>query len=118
VYVRPLRGEGEQVQVSVNGGTEPVWAPDSRELFYRAGAGAGATLTAAAVTTSPRLAIAGRKELFPVTEYSSATPHSNYGISPDGKTFVMVGFNQAARVMVIQNLPGLVRRLTGGTGRQ
>jgi Tol biopolymer transport system component len=120
VYVRPLRGEGEQVQVSVDGGTEPVWAPDSRELFYRAESGARAMMTAATITTSPRLAISARKTLFSVAEYSTATPHSNYAVSPDGKTFAVVGFNQASRIVVIQNLPGLVRRLRGddGAGRR
>ena len=114
MYVRPLHGEGEQVQVSVDGGVEPVWSPDSRELFYRAGAGSKAMMTAATVSTSPHLAITSRKALLPVAEYSMATPHSNYGVSPDGKTLVLVGFNQAARVVIIQNLPGLVRRLTAG----
>ena len=60
-------------------------------------------MTAATVSTAPRLAIASRKALFPVAEYSTATP--------DGKTFALVGFNQASRVAIIQNLPGLVRRL-------
>ena len=33
VYVRPLGTEGEQVQVSRAGGSEPLWGPDGRELF-------------------------------------------------------------------------------------
>ena len=78
--------------------------------------GIKATLTAATVSTSPRLAITSRKALFSLSEYATATPHSNCGVSPDGKTFVLVGFNQAARAVVIQNLPGLVRRLRGGEG--
>ena len=118
VYVRPFRGEGEQVQVSVSGGTEAVWAPGSRELFYRAGVGARAVLTAATVTASPRLAITRRQALFPVNEYASAIPHANYAVSPDGKTFAMVGFNQASRIVVIQNLPGLVQHLRGGAERK
>jgi Tol biopolymer transport system component len=35
--------------------------------------------------------------------------------SPDGKTFVMVRLNPASRIMVIQNLPGLVEKLRGST---
>ena len=77
----------------------------------RGGTGMKAMMTAATVSTAPRLAIASRKALFPVAEYSTATPHTNYGVSPDGKTFALVGFNQASRVAIIQNLPGLVRRL-------
>jgi hypothetical protein len=34
-------------------------------------------------------------------------------ISPDGRTFAMVRRSPATRIMVIQNLPRLVRRLRG-----
>ena len=35
VYVRPASGEGGRQVISTTGGTEPMWAPDGRELFYR-----------------------------------------------------------------------------------
>ena len=117
VYVRPLRGEGDQLQVSLDGGTEPVWGPDGRELFYRTGpAGGDSELIAATIAVEPRLAVTSRRTLFAVDDIASAIPHSNYDISPDGRTFVMVRFNPASRVMVIQNLPALVRRLSGQPG--
>jgi len=34
----------------------------------------------------------------------TSLPHSNY----DGQTVVMVGFNQASRIVAIQNLPALI----------
>ncbi len=37
VYVQPYPGPGGKWQVSTEGGTEPVWNPAGRELFYRAG---------------------------------------------------------------------------------
>ena len=37
VYVRPYPGPGAQVPVSLQGGTEPVWAHSGRELYFRAG---------------------------------------------------------------------------------
>jgi hypothetical protein len=83
-------------------------------LFYRAGTGISGNLTSAKVQTTPRLAILERRTLFPVSGYSTATPHSNYDVSPDGRTFVFVGFNQASRVVIIQNLPALVERLRRG----
>ncbi len=55
-----------------------------------------------------------RTRLFPIGDIVGTSPHANYGISPDGKTFVMVRSSPAARVMVIQNLPGLVRRMRAG----
>ena len=30
-----LTDDGDQVQVSQDGATEAIWAPDGRELFYR-----------------------------------------------------------------------------------
>ena len=35
VYVQPYPGPGEKVRVSANGGAEPLWAPNGRELFFR-----------------------------------------------------------------------------------
>ncbi|HXW04678.1 MAG TPA: hypothetical protein VD833_05560 [Vicinamibacterales bacterium] len=37
-------------------------------------------------------------------------PHTNYDISPDGQTFVFVRRNPASRIVILQNLPALVRR--------
>jgi hypothetical protein len=71
-------------------------------------------VAAPAIETTPGLAITFRTALFLATGYASATPHSKCDVSPDGKSFVMVGYHQASRVAIIQNLPGLVRRLKGG----
>jgi serine/threonine-protein kinase len=116
VYLRPLSGDGDQVQVSLAGGIEPVWGPDGRELFYRSGAGRGSELMVADIRTEPALAVTSRRALFSVADIATATPHSNYDVSPDGNTFVMVRFNPSSRIMVIQNLPALVRRLRGTAG--
>jgi hypothetical protein len=48
-----------------------------------------------------------------VGDIATATPHRNYDISPDGQLFAMVRYNPSTRVMVIQNLPALVARLSG-----
>jgi serine/threonine-protein kinase len=113
VYVRDLAGEQDQVLVSLEGGTEPVWSPDGRELYYRETRQADPYLVVAGISTSPTLAVTGRKRLFPVGDIVATAPHANYDVSPDGKTFVMVRRSPAARIVVIQNLPALVRRLRG-----
>jgi len=115
IYVRRMDGTGEQVQISLSGGAEPVWGPNGRELFYRASNGTDVNLMLATIQTAPTLSVTARQTLFPVSDMSTATPHANYDVSPDGKTFVMVRLNPASRIMVIQNLPGLVARLRGGT---
>jgi eukaryotic-like serine/threonine-protein kinase len=117
VYVRDLKGERDQVLVSVDGGNEPVWSPDGRELFYRETRQENPFLVAARLATTPGLAVTARKRLFPIGEIVSTSPHANYDVSPDGKSFVMVRSSPAARVVVIQNLPALIRRLRGGAQR-
>jgi len=118
VYVRPLRDGGEQVQVSLAGGIEPVWSPDGSELFYRSGAGGGSELVTARIQTEPTLTVLSRTRLFAVADVATSIPHGNYDISPDGRTFVMVGLNPSSRITVIQNLPALVRKLsTAGAAR-
>jgi eukaryotic-like serine/threonine-protein kinase len=121
VYLRRLEGDGEQVQVSVGGGTEPVWSPDGRELFYRSGTNAAAraepTMMAATIATTPALAVTSRKALFPAAGIVTANPHGNFDVSPDGKSFVFIRANPSTRVMVIQNLAAMVaKRREGGRG--
>jgi Tol biopolymer transport system component len=113
VFVKPLGDDGEPVQVSLAGGIEPAWGADGHELFYRSGAGGGSQMMLAAVVTEPTLTISGRRALFPVADMATASPHRNYDISPDGQTFAMVRYNPSTRIMVIQNLPSLVARVSG-----
>lgn len=116
VYVRPLDRDGDEIQVSLDGGTEPAWGAESTELFYRTGAGPGSEMVSATLRTDPELEVVSRESLFPTADVATATPHGNYDVSPDGETFALVRFNPSTRVMVIQNLPDLVRRLGGGSG--
>jgi serine/threonine-protein kinase len=118
VYVRRLDGEGDEIQVSLSGGQEPLWSRDGRELFYRTGVGAGSQLVSARVSTDPQLEVLSRQALFSVADMATATPHVNYDVSPDGQSLVMVRFNPASRIMIIQNLPELVRKLSGGASAQ
>jgi Tol biopolymer transport system component/predicted Ser/Thr protein kinase len=37
IYVQPYPGPGGKWQISTEGGTEPMWNPNGRELFYRSG---------------------------------------------------------------------------------
>ena len=113
VYVRPWRGEGEDVAVSQNGGTEPVWGPDGRELFYRGTNGRYPVLIAATVSTTGGFTITRRTGLFPVGDIAQAAPQANYDISPDGRTFVMVRLAQANEITVLRNLPEIVRQSRG-----
>lgn len=85
VYVRPLPGPGSRVQVSVDGGSNPVWSRDGRKLYYAN----NQQMIAATVTTSPTFAVIERRTLFG-SDFNDLPGHANYDVSPDGKHFVMV----------------------------
>jgi Tol biopolymer transport system component len=100
VFVRPLPGPGAQIAVSSDGGTEPVWSPDGRTLYFR-----GLTnLMAVSVVERPTLAVSAPVALFADTFYRSVA-HTGYDIFPDGREFLMLGgWGRAqSRVYVLVN---------------
>ena len=90
-----------------------MWSRDGRELFYRSEEDGHQKLVVAAVEHGPPFRVTSRRALFSMEEYDSAQPHANYDVSPDGKSFVMIHRAPTGRLTVIQNLPELVRRLSG-----
>src|SRR5207244_11522952 len=56
VYVRPFPGSGGRWQVSLDGGSEPVWAANGRGLFYRN----GTHMVVAAIGPRPPVAVGAR----------------------------------------------------------
>ncbi|MEO7520416.1 MAG: hypothetical protein ABIW79_01240, partial [Gemmatimonas sp.] len=85
IYVRPYPGPGAAVQVSRNGGTEPVWSRDGTRLFYRN----GDQMLATTITTAPTLAVAAPDSLFR-HRYEGEMPHANFAVTDDG-AFIMIG---------------------------
>jgi len=84
VHVRPFPSGKTQWQVSTNGGCQPRWSRDGKELFYVE----GDTLTAVEVTTSPDFAIVSTTLLFSNPRLSDRVGAVTYDVSTDGR-FVM-----------------------------
>ena len=85
VYVRPFPGSGGRWQVSLGGGSEPVWAPNGRELFYRN----GTKMMVAAIALHPTFTVGTRRELFE-GNYVNDPVYRSYDVTRDGQAFVMV----------------------------
>ena len=106
IYLRPFRGPGDDVRVSVDGGTQARWNPSGKELFYLA---PGNRLTAVTLRFS-----ANNKAVEPGTPLAlfvakvggSAGYVQQYMVSPDGQSFVTqstVGDASASPISVILN---------------
>jgi hypothetical protein len=112
VYVRGLGESDALLQVSSEGGTEPVWSRDGRELFYRRGTAQGAELVAARLELGGEPRVVSRAALFDVSDFDTAAPHANYDVSPDGSWFLFARRVGSDHVVVLQNIPELVRRIS------
>jgi serine/threonine-protein kinase len=95
VYVRPFPQPGPRVPVSVQGGTEPAWSRDGRELYYRT----GDSLMAASVSLSPAFIVTGRRRLFNGA-FLGGGFFREYDVAPDAQHFVMIrgGATQSALI--------------------
>jgi len=92
VYMRPSSGPGGAVQVSQGGGTEPVWSPNGRELFYRyQGFSSEGKMMAVDITTEPSFTAGSPRTLFEGAYLGSPSREvPNYDVSADGQRFLMV----------------------------
>jgi hypothetical protein len=88
VYVQPFPGPGVVAQVSADGGTEPVWAPNGREVFFRQ----GDKMMVADVATTPAFSVSRPRVLFEGRfEVSFLVPGARiYDVSADGQRFLML----------------------------
>jgi serine/threonine-protein kinase len=94
VYVQALPGPGAKIQVSTDGGTDPVWRRSGGELFYRN----GDSMMAVSVTTGPSFTSGRPRELwkghYSHGMSSSCGPagptSSNYDVTTDGERFLMI----------------------------
>ena len=86
VYMQPYPGPGGKSQISTDGGTEPVWNPNGRELFYRS----GDKMMAVDITTQASVSAGKPRMLFEGPYVPTGVTHPNYDISPDGQRFLMI----------------------------
>jgi serine/threonine-protein kinase len=75
-------------QASTEGGTQPTWSGDGKELFYYTTQG---KMMGAAIQTEPVFSIGKSRELFDITQmFFPNRPVANYDVTPDGQKFIMV----------------------------
>jgi eukaryotic-like serine/threonine-protein kinase len=86
VYVQPYPSSGGKWQISTEGGTEPVWNRNGRELFYRN----GDKMMAVDIVTQPSFTAGKPRVLFEGHYVPPPGTTPNYDVSPDGRRFLMI----------------------------
>jgi eukaryotic-like serine/threonine-protein kinase len=120
VYVQPFPGTGRREVVSIDGGVQPVWARNGRELFYRAsGPGPMMRMMAVDVTLGHAFAAGKPRVLWQAmrTRYPGGTGGRTYDVAPDGRRFLMIQQRDSApqppitHVVLVQNWLEELKRL-------
>lgn len=113
VYVRPFPTvEAGLRQVSVDGGSRPVWSKNGRELFY-AGGEAEDSMMAVPVQTDVASFLSGRPQRLFEYRYHTGTAFRAYDVNADAARFLMIktpesrAATPASMVVVLHWVEGL-----------
>jgi hypothetical protein len=113
VYVQPYRRRGERLRVSANGGGQPRWRGDGKELFYL---GLDGALTAVAVRDGATGLELGLPEtLAPARALGAVlqgSDYTDYAVTADGQRFLLkrpVEGSEKPRLHVLLDWPSLLR---------
>jgi len=105
IYVQPYPGPGGKWLLSTEGGTEPMWNRNGRELFYRN----GDRMMSVEVRTQPTFSAGRPRMLFERQYVTSPFPQTfpHYDVSSDGQRFLMVkqGGQTPAQINIVLNWP-------------
>jgi len=108
IYIAPFPGPGGKWQVSRNGGTEPRWRGDGKELFYLAPDNKMMAVAVNAKESS--LEIANAQPLFEAR--LATTVGSHYDVTRDGKRFLIdvAGEGSSAPITLVVNWTADLKR--------
>jgi Tol biopolymer transport system component len=108
VYIEPFGRPGERVRISTDGGGQPKWRQDGRELFY---ASSHNMLMAVAVREEAgHLEVGLPTELFEIPTVQRQQV-DDYAVSADGQRFLVktrVEATRDQRIHVVTNWPSLL----------
>jgi serine/threonine-protein kinase len=88
VYVRAFHGADRRPQVSSDGGSQPVWNPNGKEIFYRIG---DRMMAVGVAVVGNELQLSAPQQLFSRPyAYGAGITIANYDVTKDGQRFLMV----------------------------
>ncbi len=97
IFVAPFAGSGERRLVSTDGGTEPLWSRDGRELFYQN----GTRLMVVSVTPGASFSASPPRLLYEGWFLRTITGNTSFSIARDGSRFL--------RIQPVDRVPAITR---------
>ena len=101
VYLRPFPALDRRWTISTQGGTQALWNPNGKEIFYRN----GDKMMAVDLTTTPEVKLSAPRVLFEQRyAFGAGITMANYDVTRDGQRFIMVKDESgAARLNIVLN---------------
>jgi Tol biopolymer transport system component len=117
VYVQPFPGPGGRWQISNEGGIEPLWSRNGKQLFYRW----GNRVLVVDVQTGSGFSASKPRLVFEEPGYTSGSPIRFWDISADGQRFLMVKLVErksqpVTEMILVQNWLEELKRLVPAGG--
>jgi serine/threonine protein kinase/Tol biopolymer transport system component len=110
IYVRDIAGSSGRLPISTDGGEEPRWSPDGRELYYRN----NNLLWAVPIATRPSIQAGTPKSLFNGVYDFHTNSGETYDVHPKGGRFLLLSppkENASTQTRIVFNWFGELRRL-------
>ena len=115
VYVRPSSPSAAQWQASKNGGIQPRWRRDGKELFYLTSDGKMMAVSIQEVSNAIEAGIP--TQLFDtqvgIPLSATGSSRSDYAVTPDGQRFLVITPTQNAnadQAHVVLNWPAILKK--------
>jgi Tol biopolymer transport system component len=116
VYVQNFPAATDRIQISADGGVQPLWRPDGRELFFLTGDG---KLMAVPVTLGQRAIVGTPVALFQTRTESGGAQTAgvwhSYDVTPDGRKFLVTTLTQPQQTQSSAPITVVVNWLAGLT---
>jgi Tol biopolymer transport system component len=108
IYVQSFPKPTGKWQISANGGSQPRWRRDGKELFYVA---PDRKLIAVTVKTGPTFEAEAPRVLFETT-LPAVAPRQTYAVSADGQRFLLNApvDTESPPMTIVLNWTGLLKR--------
>jgi serine/threonine-protein kinase len=94
IYVLPFPATGvKPLQITQEGGVQPLWSRDGSELFYRSPLPNRPAIVGALIGVDVRTEAAfewGAEQPLPIAKFWAVEDHRDYDITPDGKRFMVI----------------------------